>query len=233
MVLLIHGLLGHMRGFGQLAPDLLGYGSQQDAGPFSLYAQVEYLHALLLRENGKQPVHLLGHSIGGAIAMLFARRYPELVQSVTSMEGNFTLKDAFWSKAISEMPLGDVERALIADQHDPAAWLGRSGVTPNEERLRAALSHLTNQPASTMQAMAQSVVEITGRPEYFEDIRAVIERGTPVHLIAGDRSRDAWDVPEFVLAAARTVTILPKTGHLITIESPQLFRKALTDITAV
>lgn len=163
--------------------------------------------------------------------MLFARRYPELVRSVTSMEGNFTLKDAFWSKAISEMPLGDVERALIADQHDPAAWLERSQVTPNEERLRAALSHLTNQPASTMQAMAQSVVETTGRPEYLEDVRAVIEGGMPVHLLAGDRSRGAWDVPQFVLAAAHSLNVLPKTGHLVTIESPLLFQKALTEIT--
>lgn len=217
-----------MRGFGGLAPDLLGYGSQQDAsGPISLHAQVEYLHSLLLTENGEQPVHLLGHSIGGAIAMLFAYRYPKFVQSVTSMEGNFTLKDAFWSKTISEMPVADVERDLLADQHNPAGWLQRSGVTPTEQCMRAALSHLTNQPASTMQAMAQSVVEITGRSEYLDEVRAVIERGTPVHLIAGERSREGWDVPEFVLAGARSMIVLPHTGHLITIESPELFENQL------
>ena len=218
-----------MRGFGGLAPDLLGYGSQQDvAVPITLYSQVEYLRSVLIAENGETPVHVLGHSIGGAIAMLFAYRYPELVQSVTSMEGNFTLKDAFWSKAISEMPPDGVARALEADRHDPVGWLERSGVLPTEQRIAAALSHLTNQPASTMQAMAQSVVEITAEPQYLHEVREVIERGTPVHLIAGERSREGWDVPDFVLSSARSMTVVPNTGHLITIESPQAVEECLS-----
>ncbi|EEP93230.1 hypothetical protein ykris0001_36140 [Yersinia kristensenii ATCC 33638] len=31
------------------------------------------------------------------MAVLFARRYPEMTRSLTSVEGNFTLSDAFWS----------------------------------------------------------------------------------------------------------------------------------------
>lgn len=221
-----------MRGFGGLAPDLLGYGSQQGVrSPITLPAQVEYLHDVLAAERIEEPVHLAGHSIGGAVAMLFANRYPSLVRSVISIEGNFTLRDAFWSKQMAESKLPDLERVLLADQHDPNAWLARSGVTPSAERTRVALSHLTNQPASTMHAMAQSVVELTAAPEYLHAVRSVIERGTPVHLLAGERSRDAWDVPDFVLAGARSMSVVPNTGHLITIESPREFQTILSKLS--
>ncbi|WP_227744214.1 alpha/beta fold hydrolase [Yersinia kristensenii] len=52
---------------------------------------------LWLRKSFTEPVHVIGHSVGGAVAVLFARRYPEMTRSLTSVEGNFTLSDAFWS----------------------------------------------------------------------------------------------------------------------------------------
>lgn len=128
-VLFIHGLIGHMRAaeieevFGDraVAPDLLGYGEHaRYDGEISLPAQVEFLRGLL-DERGIASAHLAGHSIGGAIAMLFARQYPGRVLSVTSIEGNFTLKDSFWSSRIASATLPDVDAALQADRDDPAA----------------------------------------------------------------------------------------------------------------
>ena len=235
--LLIHGLIGHMRAhaieaaFGEraLAPNLLGYGEHASyGGEISLPAQVEFLRRLL-DERDISGAHLAGHSIGGAIAMLFARQYPERVLSVTSIEGNFTLKDAFWSSRIASATLEEVRAELRADREDPAAWLIRSGVTPTPERIEAARSHLENQPATTMQAMARSVVQITAEPQYLDDVMTVLNNGTRVHLIAGARSRDDWDVPEFVLDNAE-LTVLPDTGHLITIESPEAFARALAAV---
>ncbi|BAZ05643.1 alpha/beta fold hydrolase [Calothrix sp. NIES-3974] len=36
----------------------------------------------IIKQN-KRPIHLIGHGVGGVIALLFARRYPELVSSLT------------------------------------------------------------------------------------------------------------------------------------------------------
>ena len=58
-----------------LAPDMLGYGSLAEIDPqmISLEAQVEYLHKEM---NAVSAPHdrwyLAGHSVGGAIAALFA-----------------------------------------------------------------------------------------------------------------------------------------------------------------
>lgn len=237
-VLFIHGLVGHMHAqaiadtFGSraLAPNLLGYGEHRAyAGDKSLLAQVEFLRAFLA-EHSHPRVHLVGHSIGGAIAMLFARTYPDNSESVISVEGNFTLEDAFWSKEIAESPLAQVQRKLEGDRREPDRWLRASGVTPTPERIDAAVSHLENQDAPAMIAMASSVVEITSQPKYLDDVMTVLNNGTRVHLIAGERSREAWDVPAFVLDAAE-MTLLPQTGHLVTIESPQRFAAAVASMT--
>ena len=233
-LLLVHGLLGHMRvrqifeyfGSRAHAPDLLGYGERGDwDGALSLRAQVEFLHQYC-HEHELAPVHVAGHSVGGAIAVLFARKYPNHVASILNIEGNFTLKDAFWSKRIAESTLDETARGLEADRADPGGWLERCGVEPTDERIDAARSHLDNQSAATVYACARSVVEVTGRPEYLRDVAAVLECGTPMQLLAGERSEAQWDVPAFVRERA-PLRRLPNTGHLVTIESPQAFTQAV------
>jgi pimeloyl-ACP methyl ester carboxylesterase len=116
------------------------------------------------------------------------------------------------------------------DRADPAGWLRASGVEPAPARIEAARSHLAHQPAATVSAMAKSVVEITAAPEYLDGVMTVLNNGTRVHLIAGERSREGWDVPAFVLDNA-DLTLIPDTGHLLTIESPQAFADALATLT--
>jgi lipase len=107
-IILVHGLIGSFAGERTvslphpalvLSPDLLGYGTQADAGPESITieAQVEYLRAVADRAAPGSRVHLAGHSVGGVIAMAFAHRFPGQVARVVNVEGNFTLADAFWS----------------------------------------------------------------------------------------------------------------------------------------
>ncbi|MES2116271.1 MAG: alpha/beta fold hydrolase, partial [Pseudomonadota bacterium] len=118
-ILLIHGLFGSLSdahivaAFGAtpvLAPDLLGYGEYRsaDTDGLTLEAQADHV-AAWLRQRGDAAAHVVGHSVGGAVAMCFASRHPELTRSLTSIEGNFTLKDAFWSSQIAQMALPEVQ----------------------------------------------------------------------------------------------------------------------------
>lgn len=214
------------------APDLLGYGeSNSDGTEITLAAQVRFLRGFVDRIAPGRKAHLVGHSLGGAIAMLFAYEHPDLVCSIVNVEGNFTLNDAFWSRAFAQMQLSDVERSLAADRADPAAWLRRSGVTPTEDRAAIAVSHLTNQKALTVQAMARSVVEVTGSPEYLDSIQRVMSGRTPVHLVAGERSSAGWDVPIFVRASCASDNVIPDCGHLVTIEQPEAFGALVRALT--
>lgn len=68
---------------GGTAPDLPGFGySEPETGfDFSLQAHAEVVARHI--EDVGAPVHLLGNSMGGAIALLIAERRPELVKTLT------------------------------------------------------------------------------------------------------------------------------------------------------
>lgn len=67
-----------------IAPDLPGFGFSEpaDGFDFSLRAHADVV-ARLVQERGNGPVHLVGNSMGGAIALLLAAQRPELVRTLT------------------------------------------------------------------------------------------------------------------------------------------------------
>lgn len=236
-IVLIHGLIGSLRfpalircfAPGQvLAPDLLGYGALREvpAEEVTIPAQVEHLRMTLARHFGAEPVHLLGHSVGGVVAALFAHQYGERVRSLASVEGNFTLRDAFWSAAVARMAPAQVEELLEGFRRDPAGWLAGAGVAAEPALVQIADSWLAQQPASTLRAMAQSVVVQTGPAQYLDKLREVFAQ-RPVHLIAGARSHAGWDVPDWARRVAASQSLIPNTGHLMMLEAPGAFAQAL------
>lgn len=214
-----------------LVPALPGYGGLNGVSPdtIDIPAQISYLHGFIGEHAPGEPVHLVGHSVGGVIALLYACRYPDSVASVISVEGNFSLKDAFWSSNVARMTTTEVETLMAGFRADPAGWLTRAGITPTPQQLETAAAWLNYQPASTLQAMARSVVAVTGESSYAEALQALLAR-TPVHLLAGEHSREGWDVPEWALEQAASLTVMPGTGHLMMLEQPEQFALAIRQI---
>lgn len=71
-----------------LAPDQRGFGdSQWAAGGYWFPDYLADLDALLDQCSPDAPVHLIGHSMGGNVAMLYAGIRPHRVRSVVSLEG--------------------------------------------------------------------------------------------------------------------------------------------------
>jgi pimeloyl-ACP methyl ester carboxylesterase len=46
--------------------------------------------------------------------------------------------------------------------------------------------------------------------------------------VEGNFTRNAWDVPEFVLRRAASMTIQPAAGHLMMLEDPAAFLKIIS-----
>ncbi len=238
-VVLIHGLFGHLNdkqilgAFGDTpvyAPDLIGYGSLAnrttpggtDIAGLTLRDQAKNI-VKYIRRNELGPVHLVGHSVGGAIAVLIASDYPDLVASLTSVEGNFTIEDAFWSAQLADKPDSEVEAIIDLYRSDPDAWIGDAGVPINEWTHALAVSWLGNQPPSTIQAQARAVVSATSTDIYLGLVRMLLKSAMPFHLIAGERSRSGWNVPDWVRDLATSDTIIANSGHLMMAEDPQAF----------
>jgi len=98
-MILVHGIHDHCRTWDDLvahfvadyhviAPDLRGHGdSQWVLG--SSYHYLDYVYDLhqLITQADVGPVVLIGHSMGGAIASIFAGVFPELVTKLVLIEG--------------------------------------------------------------------------------------------------------------------------------------------------
>ncbi len=143
--------------------------------------------------------------------------------SVLGLEGNFTLKDAFWSQQLAQMGRSQADAVLESYRADPRAWLADSRINATEEQVELAAHSLAAQPISTLQAMAGSVVQTTSDASYLQEIATILDRSIPFHLVAGSRSRDEWDVPAWVLQQATSVTIQPGAGHMMMLEDQQSF----------
>lgn len=125
-----------------VAPDLIGYGDSAPwrGGEFSLAREAAAVRGLLGRLG--EPVHLVGHSYGGAVALHIARTRPELLGSLTLIEPSaFHLLrngDATDAAALQEIMAvaADASASLAAGDHGggfgrfvdywsgPGSWTG-------------------------------------------------------------------------------------------------------------
>ncbi len=200
-------------------PDLPGYGTNRhyplegisvDGAADFIYT---HMHAL-----GHERAHIVGHSIGGVVAVALASRHPEVIASLVSAEGNFTLKDAFWTQRLAQMDESEADALFESYRADPKILLSGAGVDATTEQIKIIEQSLSAQPTSTLQAMARSVVQVTGDESYLQEIAAILDRSIPLHLVAGERSREGWDVPAWVLERAASVTIQTGVGHMMMLE---------------
>lgn len=232
LVVFVHGLIGPladplvleaMAPAAALAADLRGYGARgsDPLDGLTIDDQVDALEGEIAASATASPtaIHLVGHSVGGVIAARFADRHPNAVASFTSLEGNFTLKDAFWSGQLAAMPLEKAEQLLNRDRRDPGSWLRAAGVEPTPTRIAGAKEAVDFQPPATVHAMARAVIAFTGTSSYEAMLRRVFA-AHPTHLVAGARSRQGWDVPEWAIDSVSTFQTIPDCGHMVMLEQP-------------
>jgi len=99
VVLLLHGWLDHAHGFDWLcdalppslrtvALDFRGHGLSEHQSPGSSYALADYVADVnAAQEALREPrLHLVGHSLGGTVALMFAAARPDAVASLTVVE---------------------------------------------------------------------------------------------------------------------------------------------------
>lgn len=108
-LLLIHGFGGNKDNFTRIAdqledyhliiPDLLGFGesSKPLSANYDYEAQATRLHELLQAKGVAKNIHVGGNSMGGAISVAYAAKYPEEVKSLWLVDSA-----GFWSAGISK-----------------------------------------------------------------------------------------------------------------------------------
>ncbi len=139
-LLLIHGLQSNrelfhaafsdsrLGRFSILAINLPGFGDTPapERFDFDLDSQcdavVEQLH-----QRGVREVHCVGHSLGGMIGTRLAERFPGLVRTLISLEGNLSLEDCGESKRVDALSWDDFCREYYPDLKRRLAATGTAG----------------------------------------------------------------------------------------------------------
>ena len=108
-LLLIHGFGGNKDNFTRIArqlegyhliiPDLLGFGesSKPMSADYRSEAQATRLHELLQAKGLASNIHVGGNSMGGAISVAYAAKYPKEVKSLWLVDSG-----GFWSAGIHD-----------------------------------------------------------------------------------------------------------------------------------
>jgi len=155
-LLLLHGGRDHARNWDWvaqelrhehhvIAPDLRGHGDSQWAVGGS-YAMVDYVLDVAQLLNAVQffPVTIIGHSLGGAIALQYSGIYPERVQKVVAIEGlgppPFMIRDRAPHGRMAEWVM---EMQMLAQRH-PRRY---KSLDEAVARMRDANPHLTPEQA--------------------------------------------------------------------------------------
>jgi pimeloyl-ACP methyl ester carboxylesterase len=173
-----------------LTPALAGYDTEAvwpNGSPMTLQGEARRLLPLLMAQG--QPVHLVGHSYGGAVAMQTALLWPEHVRSLTVYE-----------PVLFHLLFEDVPSAELAEQVTGVgrriAMLALSG--RNEEAAALFVGYWSGDGAwaalSASRKMAVMARMSKVRAEFDAlfgarfDVRPLAESGIAVRLVAGTRS---------------------------------------------
>jgi pimeloyl-ACP methyl ester carboxylesterase len=203
-------------GFRVIAYDLRGSGaSEVTPGPYSIDLLAEDLRALV-DELGLGRTALVGHSMGGSVALAYAARYRGDVLAVVGIGAPTTLPDqaraglAARAETVEAEGMGAVAETVATNGVSPTFREGE----PGEFREFVALLEGNDPQGYAAQCRALVGLDLAGR---------LGEVAAPTLLVSGDRDgvsppaateANAGDIPDCRFA------IVPDCGHIMTWERP-------------
>lgn len=204
------------------------------AADFTVHRHAEDL-AALVAGRGLGPVHIAGHSRGGAVALQFARSNPDLVRSMVladpgGLEGLLPDTEegrrmageskAMFARLRDDLAHGDATsaaRAFVEAMGGAGAWERRTS-----EQRQMLLDNLATGPACAE------------RPRITRD--DIVALSAPMLLVTGARSPPRYPLMLAELARAnpnvRGLVVIPAAAHAMNRENPAAFNAAVSNFLA-
>ena len=244
VLLLIHGIAGNLqnwqgvietlaRRYTVIAPDLPGHGgSAPSAGDYSLGALATVLRDLLVA-LGHERATLVGHSLGGGIAMQFAYQFPEMTERLVLVSSGGLGPEVSALLRAAALPGADQFIAATAALGNSigskvAHGLGVLGLRASTDVavVAAGYASLVDRDRRTAFLATLRGVISTGGQRIQAGDRLYLAEGMPVQIIWGERDpiipvKHARDAQEAMPGSQ--LEIFKGVGHLPQIEAPGQF----------
>ncbi|MCB2376315.1 alpha/beta fold hydrolase [Hymenobacter sp. BT635] len=207
--------------------NLLGHGTNiHDVRDYSMEAQARYV-AQKLQAAGAEKALLVGHSMGGYVALAFAERWPERVAGLCLLNSS-ALADSEEKKANREKNVAFVER------HGVEKFM--------ESFIRPLFAPVHREAMSTQREFLEEIGKATPAETLVSGMRAMAARPDrtkvlheaefPVQFIVGKEDVAVpleQSVAQAHLAPVSHALFLADVGHLAYYEKPREVRQAVLD----
>jgi pimeloyl-ACP methyl ester carboxylesterase len=254
LVLLIHGITGHgaawdpvtarlAAGHRVLVPDLLGHGtSAKPRGDYSLGAFAAGLRDLMVA-LGEPRATVVGHSLGGGIAMQFAYQFPSRVARLALVSSGGLGREVNVILRAAALPGAEQVLPFIA-----APWLVNAGTA-----VARALDRVGLRVGTDLAGMGEGLSSLRtrdAREAFVATVRSVIDAGGQ-RVNATDRLYLAAEVPTQLIWGARDpmipvehgraahaampgsrLEVFENAGHFPFQDDPERFTAVLSDFIA-
>ncbi len=196
--------------WGLLIPDLIGFGrspAPETGFDFGMDSQAAAVWDLC-NELGIAKCTVLGHSMGGVVAVCMALQRPDAVEHLIIAEGNLAPEPNVWSAEI----------AAAGEEGYASAW----------RELQTTLSwpSLRQTTLRSVVLSARSLQETPRRADY----RAFVEHTqVPISCIRGEEP--PAEVNSLALCAKLGIPVrtVPRSGHFFTTDNPDGFYKVVAE----
>ena len=248
VLLLIHGMAGTLENWQEvieplarhhtvIAPDLPGHGtSAPGGGDYSLGALAAGLRDLLIA-LGRDRATLVGHSLGGGIAMQFSYQFPEMTERLVLVSSGGLGSEVSRVLRAAALPGANLFIAATAGPGRTAGsavarGLAAVGLRPNADVAEVARGYASladPDRRAAFLATLRAVVSTNGQRVHAGD-RLYLAEGVPVLIIWGEH--DPMIPVHHGEQAHRAIPgsrleIFDRVGHLPQLEAPGRFVAAL------
>jgi pimeloyl-ACP methyl ester carboxylesterase len=214
-----------LKGHRLLIPDLPGYGRSPwpEGLPLGLVDQADHL-AGWLRGRQAVPAVIIGHSMGGVVALLLAERHPDVVSGVIDIDGNKSPGDCVFSSQAGQY---DLDTFAAAGFDQMRARIHDKGYEDTAQRGYYVSLRLAD--PRTYHRNSLELVEMSGRRDMAQRLAAL---AVPAVYIAGVPDGASVETHELLAQAQVPVVAIEPSGHWPFIDQTAHFLVALTEILA-
>jgi pimeloyl-ACP methyl ester carboxylesterase len=188
-----------------IAPDLLGHGeSAKPRGDYSLGSFAAGLRDLLVALDIERAT-VVGHSLGGGIAMQLAYQFPERVERMVLVSSGGLGREVSFVLRAASLPGSEIVLPLIT-----ARWIAAAGGF-----VGGALRKVGLELGADLEGMSQgyaSLRDAQARRAFVQTVRAVIDPSGQ-RIDASDRLYLAAEMPSLILWGARDRIIPVRHGE--------------------